>query len=217
MLQRMTDQHKISFLDKSNIPDIPKKTVASEKKEILDIVENQRSKKLNNKDNGIMTSRNICSARTGEISDNGGPAKYIKGETSNTLWDSEKTSKITTDSKENTVREKDIIASNKRHAEQKRMDKMIEELRTIDQTKAVAVSSAGSYSGSNYKSHPNNMSIFDTKDFERLPDKTAGEQVVDDNKTKKSQKDESWKSGGKSISVQEAVSDYFNQLLKKEE
>ena len=217
MLQRMTDQHKISFLDKANITDVPKKTIANEKKAISDIAETQRSKKLNNKDNGIMTSHHISSARTGDISDNGGPAKYIKSETSNTLWDSERTSKITVDSKENTAKEKDIIASNKRHAEQKRMNTMIEELRSTDQTKASAVSPAGSYSGSNYKSTSNNMSIFDTKDFERLPNKTAGEQVVDDNKNRRSQKDESWKNGGKSVSVQEVVSDYFNQLLKKEE
>lgn len=217
MLQRMSDQHKISFLDGEKPSDTPKKPEEKQKATIQQTAEAQKAKRLQNKDDGLMTPHTISSARTGAIGNQGGPSKYTKSETSNTMWDSERTSRMAEDNKEKTIREKDEIATNRRHAEKQRMDDLVEVLKSTDQTKASAIAPAGTYQGSSYKPPVNNMSIFDSKDFERLPEKTAGEQVTEDNVDRKNQKDDSWRGGGKSINTKEVVSEYFNELLKKKE
>lgn len=216
MLQRMSDQHKISFLEEEKSSDIQKTSNVKQKKTIEQVAETQKSKNLKNKDNGFMTANYISSAITGDIKDTGGPTKYIKSKSSNTLWDSDKIAKLSKDidSKTKTTQEKNLIATNKRDAEQKRMDDMVENLKNTDQTKASAVSSVGAFSGSNYKNLTNNMSIFDTCDFERLPKKTGGEQITEDAINRKNQKDDSWR-GGKVINTKEVVSEFFDNLLQK--
>ncbi len=221
MLQRMSDQHKISFLDGEKTSEVSKKVETKPERTIQQLADAQKSKKLDNKynDSGIMNRQSIFTARTGVIKDEGGPTKYTKSESSNTLWDSDKTARALQeiDSKTKTIQDKAAIADNKRHDEKKRMDMLVEALRSTDQTKASAVSPAGTYSGTNYKTPVNHMSIFDTKDFERLQDKTAGEKVTEDNNSRKNQKDDSWRGGGKSVKVSEIVSEYFNQLLQKKD
>jgi len=183
----MSDQHKISFLEGEKSSETPKKKDVKPEKTMQQLQAEQKSKTLDNKYNnsGIMNGQSIFSARTGVIRDNGGPAKYMKSESSNTLFDSNKTARMSQeiDSKTKTTQDKAVIADNKRHAEQQRMDKLVEALRSTDQRKAtdIAPSGSGSHSGTNYKNRSNNMSMFDTQDFERLPEKTAGEQVKEDN------------------------------------
>jgi len=211
----MGDEHRISFLDGVKVTEAPQKTAEKSAMTMQQLAEKQKAKKLNNKDNGLMSSAHISSARTGEIGNQGGPSKYIKSETSNTMWDSDKTSKMAEGSQERVAKEKEVIATNRRDAEQKRMDTLVDSLRGTDQTKAAAVSPAGTFSGTNYKTQSNNMSIFDTKDFERLQDKTAGEQVTEDNASRRGKKDDSWRDNAKSITSKELVSDFFNQLMDK--
>jgi len=219
----MSDQHKINFLEGEQSSETPKKKAEKSKQTIQQIAEAQKAKKLSNKynNNGIMNSQSIFTARTGVIKDEGGPTKYTKSESSNTLWDSNKTARISQeiDSKTKTTQEKAKIADNKRYAEEQRMNTLVEALKKTDQTKASAVSPSGnsSFSGTNYKNQSNNMSIFDTQDFERLPEKTAGEQIREDNASRKGQKDESWRGGGKSVTAREVVSDFFDSLMKKKD
>lgn len=219
----MSDQHKISFLDGEKSLETPKKKDVKLEKTIQQLAQEQKSKTLNNKynDSGIMNGQSIFSARTGVIRDEGGPTKYMKSESSNTIWDSNKNARTSQeiDSKTKTIQDKVAIADNKRHAEKKRMDTLIEALRSTDQRKAnaIAPSGSGSHSGSNYKNRSNSMSIFDTQDFERLPEKTAGEKVSEDNAARKGQKDESWRGGGKSINTREAVSEFFDSLMRKKD
>ncbi|MHA1469095.1 MAG: hypothetical protein ACTSSP_00890 [Candidatus Asgardarchaeia archaeon] len=219
MLQRMSDQHKIKFTEGEGSPEPAKQSEAKPEKTIEQVMEEQKAKKLNNKDNGLMTSHHISSAVTGEITDKGGPTKYIKSETSNTLWDSDKTARLSQeiDNKTKTIQEKEQIATNKREAEQKRMADMVEKLSGTDQTKGSSVSPQGYYAGSNYKNPVNNMSIFDTKDFARVADKTEGEKVSEDVQNRKGQKDDSWRGGGKSLSSKDLIAGYFDQLTKKPE
>jgi len=219
MIQRMSNQHKINFLDKETSSD---KTVVSEaapEKTLNQLAEEQKSKKLSHKDNGLMTTQHIFSARTGKVTDEGGPSKYVKSESSNTIWDANKTSEASKelDNKTRTIREKDQILSNKREAEDKRMNDLVESLKSTIQDKASSVSSAGTLSGTNYKSSKNNMSIFDNKDFMRLSDKTEGEQVSEDVKVRKSQIDDSWRGGGKSFTSKEATQKLFDGLFTKKE
>ncbi len=219
----MSDQHKISFLDGEKSSETPKKKDIKPEKTIQQLAQEQKSKTLNNKYNynGIMNGQSIFSARTGVIKDNGGPTKYTKSESSNTLWDSNKIARISQeiDSKTKTTQDKQVIADNKRHAEKQRMDTLVEALRSTDQRKAsdIAPSGAGSHSGSNYKNRSNNMSIFDTIDFERLPEKTAGEKVSEDNASRKGQKDDSWRGGGKAVTAQDFTTRFFNSLLQKKD
>lgn len=223
MIQRMSDEHKIKFLDKETVPDKVSKSETTPKKTIDQLSEEQKSKKLSNKFDDqaqrVMTTQHIFSARTGRITNEGGPSKYVKSESANTIWNADKTAEASMelDSKTKTIQEKAQIVSNKREAENKRMNELTEALKTTLQEKASTVSSAGTLSGTNYKVSENGMSIFDNKDFMRLSDKTGGEQVSEDIKTRRSQVDNSWRSGGKVVSTKDITKNLMESLFKKTE
>ena len=61
------------------------------------------------------------------------------------------------------------------------------------------------------------MSIFDNKDFMRLSKQTGGEKVSEDIKTRKSQVDDSWRSGGKVVSSKDMTKNLMESLFKKSE
>ena len=219
MIQKMSDQHKIKFLDKEKISEKVSKSENTIEKTIEQLSEEQKSKKLSNKDDGLMTTQHIFSARTGEITNEGGPTTYIKSNSSNTIWNSDKTANASKelDSKTKTIQEKAEIVSNKREAENKRMNELTESLKSTLQDKASSVSPAGILSGTNYKVSKNNMSIFDNKDFMRLSNKTGGEKVSEDTKTRKNQVDDSWRNGGKIVSSQDMTKNLMENLFKETE
>jgi hypothetical protein len=215
-IQRMSDQHKIRFLDAQPKDDPKQAEQTIARKTIEQVQEEQKAKKLNNKDNGLMTNHTIFSARTGEISDEGGPSKYVKSESSNTLWDSDKTARLAKeiDSKTRVQKEKETIATNKRVAEQKRVDEMVEKLRTTDQSKASSVSPMNSYSGSSYNVPKGAISMFDTKDFQRLAEASEGEALSTRVQEERSKTDDSWKSNGKQVSSKDIINNFFENLTK---
>ena len=219
MIQKMSDQHKIKFLDKEKISEKVSKSENTIEKTIEQLSEEQKSKKLSNKDDGLMTTQHIFSARTGEITNEGGPTTYIKSNSSNTIWNSDKTANASKelDSKTKTIQEKAEIVLNKREAENKRMNELTESLKSTLQDKASSVSPAGILSGTNYKVSKNNMSIFDNKDFMRLSNKTGGEKVSEDTKTRKNQVDDSWRNGGKIVSSQDMTKNLMENLFKETE
>ncbi len=202
----MSDQHKINFLDNQESSEKVAEQKDTPKKTITQLSEEQKAKKLSNKFDAdaqqVMTSKHISSARTGDISDMGGPSTFTNSESANTIWDSNKNARASQemDSKTKTIQEKAGIASNKRDAEDKRMTDLAEALKSTLQGKASSVSSSGTLSGTNYKDMEKNMSIFDNKDFMRVADQTEGEILSADIKNKKSQKDDSWRNGGKVVS-----------------
>jgi hypothetical protein len=219
----MSDEHKISFLEKVEAPKKASKSEEVSKKTINQLAEEQKSRKLSNKFDDsaqqVMTTQHIFSARTGVITNEGGPSSYIKSESSNTIWNADKTAEASKelDSKTKTIRDKAEIASNKREAEDKRMNDMTEAIKSTIQEKASSVSPAGTLSGTNYKVSKNNMSIFDDKDFMRLSDKTGGEKISDDIKTRRSQVDDSWRNGGKVVSSKDMTKNLMESLFKKSE
>lgn len=217
MIQRMSNQGKISFLEGEKSSNVQKSSNAKPERTMAQLAEQQKAKKLENKDNGLMTNHTITSATTGVIRDEGGPSKYIKSESSNSIFDSGKTARESEklDSKTKSRQDKEYIVANKRDAEQKRMDSLVEALKRTDQTKASAVSPAVPYSGTNYMKPIGSMSIFDTKDFQRLADKTGGEQVTEDKKERNNQVDDSWRGGGKSVTSSDLKDRFFNSLLQK--
>ena len=218
MIQKMSDQHKIKFLDKEET-EKASEVKATPKKTINQLAEEQKAKRLDNSFNDLATTKHISSARTGSITNEGGPSKYVKSESSNTIWDADKTAEASKelDSKTKTIQEKAQIASNKREAEGKRMNDMTEALKSTLQEKTSTVSPAGTLSGTNYKVSENGMSIFDNKDFMRLSDKTGGEKVSEDVQKRKSQVDDSWRGGGKSLSSKDMTKNLMKSLFKKSE
>ena len=202
MIHRMSDEHKIGFLEDKK-DKIAKSAPKEEKKEsIKDLAEAMKSKKLSNKDDGLMTTHHIRSARAGRITNTGGPDTVSSTEALNSIWDSNKLERSAKqmDSKTRVKQEKDRIVTNRRMAEQKRMDELVENLKDTEQRKDSTVSRASDLSGSNYYSPKSGMSIFDNKEFERLENKTGGEKVSEETKIRNAQKDNSWKNDGKSVS-----------------
>jgi len=212
-IQRMSDEHNIKFLEGVQDDAPAKKADVTPDKTIQQVAEEQKARKLNNKDNGLMTNSTIFSARTGSIRDEGGPSKYIKSESSNTIWENDKTAKVEMDNKEKTIKEKEVIATNKRDKENKRMSDLAEAISQTEQRKASSVSPLNNFEGSNYKVPTKNISMFDTFDFERLQEKTAGEQVSEDTAKRASQKDDSWKNNGKSLSSKDISKKLFDNFF----
>lgn len=212
----MKDQHKIGFIETSQSEDFIKNCNQKNDIPIDNIADQQKAKKLKNKDNGMMTSRHISTARTGIIKDDGGPSKQIKTEISNSIFDIDKGCRLSgsIDSKTKTNLDKEIIKNNRRTLEQNRMNELANNIKDTIQGKSNSVSSSASFQGSNYKDIKNGFSIFDNQDFQRVPEKTSGEIVSEEISKKRSQKDDSWRGGGKSKTTQEAVGDFFNNLFK---
>lgn len=213
MIQRMSDENKIKFLESEGDEKPSVESAGNPQKTLKQLAEEQKNKKLSNKDNGLMTEKHIRSARTGAITDMGGsPDPKISSERSNSIWGANKIRDLPEDSQTRVKEQKEEIATNKRIAEQKRMDTMIEQLKKTDQTKGESVSPMSHLSGSKYYSPKNNMSIFDSEEFSRLADKTSGEKLSEDVQKKRSQKDESWKNSGKQLTSK----DIANKLWHKE-
>ncbi len=219
----MSDQHKINFLDNKESSEEVVDSKTTPKMTIEQLSEEQKSKKLSNKFDTeaqkIMTSKHISSARTGGISDMGGPGTFTKSDSANTIWDADKNAKASQsmDNKSKTIQEKEHIASNKRDAENKRVSDLAETLKSTLLDKASTVSSAGILSGTNYKESEKNMSIFDNKDFMRVVEQTEGEKLSADIKQRKSQVDDSWRNGGKVVSSKKFTKDLFDGLFTSSE
>ena len=219
MVQRMSDEHKIKFLDNEQTSEIFQKAEESSKKTLDQISEEQKAKKLIHKDNGMMTSRHISSARTGGVTDEGGPSTYFKSEISNTIWSNDKIAEKSKeiDNKTKTLQEKEKIATNRREAEQERMTELADNLKDTDQTKASSILLNGIENGSNYKMNNNSMSMFDKIDFQRMEEKTGGEKISEEVQNRKNQKDESWRNGGKAVSSKELKNKFFDNLMGNKE
>ncbi len=188
-LQRVSEQNNINFL--SNNIEEPEKNVkkALTQEELLKILTNeQKSKKLDNTDNGLKNSHSISSAGYSlepQIKSN---SKYIKCETSDSIWG------------ENKLEEKILPIINKEDRitialEKKMRQKKADEKRMIDMPASgnKVVFSKEDKKEYSFNSPKGNIGIFDNNNFENLPEKTAGEELTDNNKKNKEQKDESWK------------------------
>ena len=217
MISRNKDQHKIKIVEDQSKGDASKQkdsTPAKEDKSCTKCFENIRS---NNKSaiNSISGSKSILSAGEGSITDDGGSNSQIKFQTSNSIWDSEKLSSLSTqpDNKEKTMSEKKDISQKQAEIRQSRVDDMVDGLKNSDTRKDNTVSNVGEYNASsNYRKPQNGMSIFDSEmDFSRVPEKTAGEKASEEVNRPK-EKDESWKNG-KNISSNSLFNNLFDKLI----
>ncbi len=181
----------------------------NKEKSIETVAEEQKAKKLNSHDDGLKTSHSIASAATGQIGYDGGHS--IKKEIPKSIWgdNTKKESAIdiekSIDNINNEINKNDII---------KHQDKKYKNNNNVfiaDAKKAI-VFSEKNFKKHTFKSSRENVSLFDNSPFERLPEKTEGEKIVDENKKKKMQKDESWKNSGKVLSSKDILNKLYDNL-----
>jgi len=206
MIQKMSDANKISFMDikKEELP------VISPTKDTVGVDYN-KAKKLSSRDNGMKTDQHIFSARTGVISDVGGPTKYTKAESSNTVWDTSKISRSSNELKKEAKNMEKIFQKEQSTKEENK----ISESKLLKEESSPAFSRLADRGGSTYHSPSTGMSIFDSKDFQRLAEKTQGEVMSEELNNKRNLKDDSWKGNGKMLSSKDLANNLINQLFKK--
>ena len=214
MLRRTSEQSSINFLNQTEDTTTPVDSNKKESMSLSELSEQQKSKALNNKDDGYMNINHIRSAAAGDITDMGGPQKQIKTDISPSIWNNDKLLQM---EKELDNKEKTKIAKNKIHDVEvvketnRRTSNLAEAMQNYLQEKSPQ--RLPDRDGSNYKSSKNHMSIFDSKDFENLPQQTDGEKLAESNKNKANEKDNSWKNSGKSKNAQDVVSTMFDNLM----
>jgi len=205
MIQRMSDERKISFVD----PKVEVKETVQDQTPSKESFVDRKARRLMNKDDGMKTDKHICSARTGVILDDKGPNKYVKSDSSNTVWDPNKSGRESLKIvEENKAKEKQVEAE---IVEKEKIKKEVEKEEKQDNT---AFSRLSDFKGSSYHVPSAGMSIFDNTDFQRLTDKTAGENLSDEVAQKRSAKDESWKGNGKAVSSKDITASLFDRLFK---
>lgn len=173
----------------------------------------ERARHLDNKDQ-ITRGGKVMSAASGKISNLGGPKKYIGSQTKNSIWDSNVIDRLkeTPDSKEISTSEKSDKEHLRKSMKKERLDEMVDNLQKTDLRKDATLTNIGTFQGSNYNSPKNSISIFDSGDFERVPEKTDGEKMVEENRKPK-EEDNSWKILSRAKTTKQALNSLFNQVV----
>lgn len=214
-LSKKSKENTISFLfdEPDNTPD--KKPTTDKKASVR---EDQKARKLSNKFDGenlkTMTNKSVFSAALGGVKDTGGTKKQMKSESSPNIWEPDKIEKMNQQKseKEKTKEEKIEIQSNRRVAENERMNELVSQLKETQQGKTAEVGKMESYSGGKYQSPKNNMSIFGNQEFESLNEPTDGEKVSKEAQERRTRKDDSWKGEKKAYSNKDVINKMFDNL-----
>jgi hypothetical protein len=183
--------------------------------------EEQKSRSLSGFNPMTSNGSSIISADSGDITDTGGSAKQLKMPISNSIFDpwsnAREASKIGEKTEKEVVSER--IATNRRTSEQERMDSLVDILQNQGQTNASAVhrTGTGNVESTDFRASQNNMSIFDSGDFERIPEKTGGERISEEVSKKRAEVDDSWRSNGKSLKSSEVTNRFFDSLMENME
>lgn len=152
--------------------------------------------------------------------------KFMKSQTSNSIWDSDKIQRLSEsmlpDGGEKIQEEKSSRAQTLKELEQQRMDALADALTSVDQRKSSFIGKlADGYEDSLHNGQiKRNLSIFDfigenNRDFNNIPEKTAGEKMVEANQSRRDQKDDTWRGGGKSVKVSELENIFLQKLLNQ--
>ena len=222
-LQRTSKQNDINFLNIfEKEPKIKKEIIENENDKIKRIAEEQKSKKLNYHDTGFKNDKSIMSLSHSAIPETETNSKYIKCETSNSIFDSiigEKEGKEDIFTK-NEKQQKEAIdyalkIEQQKIAEKRKKDE--ERMADNPSTSKKVVFAKENKKSYSFNQPTNNISIFDDKEFTRLPEKSAGENITEINQKKKNKKDVSWKNSGKNLTSKDFISNLVDNLnnLKK--
>jgi hypothetical protein len=206
MLQRNKDYNKIKFTEPEQVETETKK-VAKEQPSLALDAETPRNN----------SNRTILSAGQGSITDFGGPKKYIGSQTKNSIWDSDVIEKLSKsdDSGEKIKSERMESVTRREDIQRDRLTSMVESLQNTDLRKANSVAGISEVAETTYKAPSRNISIFDSGDFDRVPDKTAGEKAVEESRKVKD-KDDSWKTIDKGSSTKSVFDTLFDKLAGQE-
>ena len=171
------------------------------------------------------SSKRILSGKGDDVTDTSGPQKQMGSQRNNSIWDSEviaRQSKVR--SNDEILQEQNAqIASDRKQAKQTSRyetidgQSIVDQLKGTDQRKDAGVRSAGAQEAHKYnnKLPQSGISIFDTADFQRVPEKTAGELRRDEIKAAaKAPKDRSWvQNGAKSVTSTDIVDNFINSMM----
>ena len=208
-LQRHNKSGLISFIDK-----VIESKAAEASAEATNAEPLKPAQKADNSSAIDNRAGSILSAGRGSVSDFGGPKKHIGSQTSNSICDSKIVESLAAkqDNGEKIKEENLQLKSNRNAIKEERLDNMAQALQDTDMRKADSVASSGEFSGSKYSMPQNNISIFDSAEFERIPEKTAGEQLG----KKEVVKDESWKDIRKATTTNDKFNKMFDDITNNE-
>lgn len=172
-----------------------------------------------------VSSKRILSGKGNDVMDTNGPQKQMGSQRNNSIWDSEviaRQSKVRTNDEILQEQNAQIAADRKQAKHTSRYEtidgqSIVDQLKGTDQRKDAGVRSAGAQEAHKYnnKLPQSGISIFDTSDFQRVPEKTAGEIRRDEIKAAaKAPKDRSWvQSGAKSVTSTDIVNSFINSMM----
>ena len=211
MMNVFPEDNELSQLNKE-----AEEVIKSKEKNINDVIEEQKSKQLDNTDNGLNLIHTILSTGIGEnLSNFGGPSKQIKTEISDSVWGQvniKEKSKVT-------IEKEDIITAmikqEEERAQKRKADK--ERVQSLPSNSSeVVFSNSDNENNFKFLSTSNTISLFDTESFERLPEKTAGEELSDDVNKKQNQEDNSWRDGKGALSSKHLFNKLFDNLSESQ-
>jgi len=218
-LQRMSKQNQINFLNiPEEIQEIQENKIESENDKIKRIAEEQKSKKINYHDTGFKNDKSIISLSRSAIPETKTNSKYIKCETSDSIF-GKKEEKEDIFAK-NEKQQKEALAyaleieQQKLEKKRKKDQERMADNPSTSQKVVFAKEDKKSYS---FNDPVNNISIFDNEEFVRLPEKSGGETITETNNKKKNEKDVSWKNSGKNLTSKDFINNLVDNLnnLKK--
>jgi hypothetical protein len=172
----------------------------------------------NSKAINVRNSSAILSAGGGNIKDTGGPSKYIGAETNNSIWDNSIIDKLiaTPDNGEKLKQNKENMDKVRKGMKQSSLDGYAESLSQTDTRKDSTVTNVGEFLGSSYRSPVGNMSMFDKEAFERLPEKSAGEQLSEDIEKSRVKEDTHKRDYG-TRKTSDLLNSLFENIIKEKE
>jgi hypothetical protein len=212
MIRNSKSQNSINFL--SGVNDSPIKFTDEEirniEKQTNKTAEDQKSKKLDGHDDINKQTHSILSSRgAGDTQEIKGSSKYIKCETSNSVFGPGKFKENKRDEEDPNDKINAVLTAEK-IAEQKRQSDA-ERMKTLPKKGSAAVFSSDK-EGYSFKNPINNIGLFTDNTFVNLPDKTEGEQLTDKIKKQEAEIDESWKNSNGAFSSKKLVNTLFDKL-----
>ena len=161
---------------------------------------------------GDLNENRVLNSGVGGEKNDSNSLNFIGGKNQNSIWESDKLQSLanTPSDDEKTAQEKDRIQKVKAGWEEDRLTQMAEGVIENSLNDGVKNISAKDASTGKRDLPTNSISIFDESDFQRVPEKTAGEKLKD---KPKQAKDESWKRTGSSTKLDST--NFFDNLLSR--
>ena len=205
----------------SNVPDTPYEDHVPELKKNIKKEAKARdeswkdlgnNKAMRRSAEGDLGSNRVLNSGVGGEKTESNSLNFIGGKNQNSIFDSGKLQSLasTPSDDEKTAQEKDRIQKVKAGWEEDRLTQMAEGVIENSLNGGVKNVSTTDASAGKRDLPQNGISIFDEGDFQRIPEKTAGEKLKDKPKIAK---DESWKQTGKSTKLDSA--NFFDNLLNR--